>query len=329
MSTRQLLGNWGPLDILIFDWEANPENNRELFKKTREDRGKAGYENQLISSVDNWVQNQMEFYDQQVLSDGWPFGSADAPMGMRKQIGSIYKNNYMEYVNSWTNVGGYNSIDDLFQSDDFHWEFDTGAYHEYIHIWQVSQNKHGFINTIAGCYSCNEWSEKDPNLNKQWVSPRWFQEGQAAVIQAILAEKMGYRAEHSHCCTIPPPVFEVRNYINDKLLGDYNVQGYLLGEREESPSSGFAYFTLGEVASFYKFAKMNYDFQTFKDFEVARGSYGYAYAMQQFLGMSEDAFNIEFNNWYYNPNLTQQQKLDFLYPEGLNPIPFDIQKRRN
>ena len=27
---RQLLGKWGPLDILIYDWEGNAENNREM-----------------------------------------------------------------------------------------------------------------------------------------------------------------------------------------------------------------------------------------------------------------------------------------------------------
>ena len=101
----------------------------------------------------------------------------------------------------------------------------------------------------------------------------------------------------------------------------------LLGAREES--SDFAYFTIGEAASYYKFAKMNYNLQTYMEFEVFMGSYGYASAMQQFLGMSEDDFNNEFNNWYYNSNLTLQQKLDFLYPEGLNPIPYNIEKRRN
>ena len=318
---RQLLGKWGPLDILIYDWEGNAENNREMYLKTREDRAQSFYEKQIISSPENWVQSEMERYDETVINNGWPFGSADAPMGGRKQIGSIFKNNYMEYVDMWSNVVG-TSKESLVESDEFHWEWDSGGYHEYIHIWQASQNKHGFISEIGGCHNCNSWSERDPGLNAIWTAPRWFQEGQCAVIQSILSEKMEYRIEQGHCCTIPPQIFKVRDYIERALL---NTDLDRL-RRDETDLEG--YYTVGEAAGFYKFAKMNYSLETFMEFEVKRGSEGYAAALESFLGMTEEAFYNEFNNWYFDSGLTNQQKLDFLYPEGLNPISMDIQKRR-
>ena len=95
---QQLLGKWGPLDILIFDWEGDPNNNREMFLKTRQERAAKAYELQLISNPETWVDEEMKRYDEIVSNNGWPFGSADAPMGMRKQIGSIYKNNYPTWI---------------------------------------------------------------------------------------------------------------------------------------------------------------------------------------------------------------------------------------
>ena len=318
---QQLLGKWGPLDILIYDWEGDPNNNREMFLKTRQERAAKAYELQLISNPETWVDNEMKRYDETVINNGWPFGSADAPMGMRKQIGSIYKNNYIEYIEMWSNQSGL-TVDDLIQSEDFHWEWASGSYHEYIHIWQASQNKHGFISEIAGCHNCNAWTTYDPKLNAVWVAPRWFQEGQCAVIQSILSEKMALRNEQGHCCSIPPEIFKVRNYIKKYLLNK-NLDRL---RRDETGLNG--YYTVGEAASFYKFAKMNYSLETYMAFETKKGSDGYASAMQEYLGISEDSFYIEFNNWYFDSNLTDQQKLDYLYPEGINPILMDIQKRR-
>ena len=317
----QVVGDFGPLDILIFDWEENPENNREMYQKTREGRAAAAYQNQLISSVQNWVESEMEYYDEAILNNGWPFGSADAMMGVRKQIGSIFKNKYIEYIDMWSNNSGL-AISDLINSNDFHWEWETGAYHEYIHIWQASQNKHGFINEIGGCHNCNVWTERDPNLNKIWIAPRWFQEGQCAVIQSILSEKMQLRAEQGHCCTIPPPIFKVRDYIEKYLLNN-NLDKL---RRDETDING--YYTIGEAASFYKFAKMNYSMETFMAFEVHRGTFGYASALQEFLGVSEDDFYDEFNNWFFDSSITDNEKLNYLFPEGTDPIQIDIQSRR-
>jgi hypothetical protein len=50
------------------------------------------------------------------------------------------------------------------------------------------------------------------------------------------------------------------------------------------------YYTIDEAASFYKFAKMNYSMETFMAFEVHKGTFGYASALQEFLGISEDDF---------------------------------------
>ena len=96
--------------------------------------------------------------------------------------------------------------------------------------------------------------------------------------------------------------------------------------RDETGLNGYG--TVGEAASFYKFAKMNYSLETYMAFETKKGSDGYASAMHEYLGISEDSFYLEFNNWYFNSNLTDQQKLDYLYPDGINPILMDIQKRR-
>ena len=318
---RQLLGEWGPLDILIYDWEQNPVQNREMWLETRETLAAEAYRNQLIGNVQNWVNQEMEYYDEAVLNNGWPFGSAFVGMGFGKHIGLIFKNKNWEYLETWANGTGL-EVADLIQTEEFNWEFETASYHEYIHVWQGSQNKHGFVNTIAGCYNCNAFSDKDPNLNRIWVAPRWFQEGQCAVIQSILSEKMELRAEQGHCCTIPPPIFKVREYIKNYLLNN-NLDNL---RRDETDMNG--YYTIGEAASFYKFAKMNYSLETYMAFETHRGAYGYASALQAYLGMSEDEFYTTFNNWFFDSNLSIKEKLDYLYPEGINPIQMDILKRR-
>mgnify|MGYP001404963354 FL=1 len=88
------------------------------------------------------------------------------------------------------------------------------------------------------------------------------------------------------------------------------------------------YYTIGEATSFYKFAKMNYSIETFMAFETHRGTYGYASALQEYIGLPEDDFYTTFNNWYFDSNLTTKQKLDYLYPEEINPIQMDIENRR-
>ena len=317
---RQLLGNWGPLDILIFDWDQNIQQNRSHFLETRVNRAEAAYKNQIISNKEVEVENDMQTYDRLVSENGWPFGSADAAMGSRKQIGQIFKNNTMDFLTLWANAYEI-SVNQLVQSNRFHWEWDSGAYHEYIHIWQASQNRHGFINEMASCHNCNPWTERNPSINEVWISPRWFQEGQCSVIQSVLGEKMQYRMVQANCCTFPIEVFTVRNYIQ-KLLN----QSYSTLTRDGTGRNG--YFELGEVAALYKFAKMNHSLEHFMEFEVVRGSLGYAAAMQEFLGMSELDFYNEFNTWYFDTGLTNEQMLDFLYPVGTNPIIGEIQKRR-
>ena len=328
---RQLLGEWGPLDILIHDWEQNPVQNREMFLKTREARGAEGYRNQLISNIQNYVNQEMERYDKIVLEGGYPFGSADCNMGMRKQIGQIFKNKNWEYLEMWVNGTGL-EVADLIQTEEFNWEFDTGAYHEYIHVWQSSQNKHGFINEIGGCWDCNVWTDTDPNLYPIWVAPRWFSEGQCNVIQSILSEKMEIRAEQNFCCNPPRPIFNVRNYIEKELLypgenGDHTGhKPDRLVRFGEGITHGYG--IIGDIASWYKFAKMNYSLETYMAFETHKGAYGYASALQAYLGMSEDEFYTTFNNWFFDSNLSSKEKLDYLYPEGINPIQMDILKRR-
>ncbi len=319
-EVRQLLGNWGPLDILIFDWDQNIQQNRSHFLETRVNRAEAAYKNQIISNKEVQVENDMQTYDRLVSENGWPFGSADAAMGSRKQIGQIFKNNTMDFLTLWANAYEI-SVNQLVQSNRFHWEWDSVAYHEYIHIWQASQNRHGFINEIATCHNCNPWTERDPSINEVWISPRWFQEGQCSVIQSVLGEKMQYRMVQANCCTFPIEVFTVRNYIQNLLNQSYSTL-----TRDGTGRNG--YLELGEVAALYKFAKMNHSLEHFMEFEVVRGSLGYAAAMQEFLGMSELDFYNEFNTWYFDTGLTNEQMLDFLYPVGTNPIIGEIQKRR-
>ena len=328
---RQLLGEWGPLDILIYDWEQNPVQNREMWLETRETLAAEAYRNQLIGNVQNWVNQEMEYYDEAVLNNGWPFGSAYVGMGYGRQIGQIFKNKNWDYLKTWANGTGL-EVADLIQTEEFNWEFDSGAYHEYIHVWQGSQNKHGFVNTIAGCYNCNTFSDKDPNLNRIWVAPRWFQEGQCNVIQSILSEKMELRAEQNMCCNPPRPIFNVRNYIEKELLG-WAERGGHTGQKPDrlvriGEGITHGYGVIGDIASWYKFAKMNYSLETYMAFETHRGAYGYASALQAYLGMSEDEFYTTFNNWFFDSNLSSKEKLDYLYPEGINPIQMDILKRR-
>ena len=301
-----------------------------MWLETRETLAAEAYRNQLIGNVQNWVNQEMEYYDEAVLNNGWPFGSAYVGMGFGRQIGQIFKNKNWDYLKTWANGTGL-EVADLIQTEEFNWEFDTGAYHEYIHVWQGSQNKHGFVNEIAGCYNCNVFTDKDPNLNRIWVAPRWFQEGQCNVIQSILSEKMELRAEQNMCCNPPRPIFNVRNYIEKELLG-WAERGGHTGQKPDRlgriGQGTHGYGVIGDIASWYKFAKMNYSLETYMAFETHKGAYGYASALQAYLGMSEDEFYTTFNNWFFDSNLSSKEKLDYLYPEGINPIQMDILKRR-
>ena len=50
--------------------------------------------------------------------------------------------------------------------------------------------------------------------------------------------------------------------------------------------------------------------------------------MQQYLGLTEQQFYDEFNTWFFDSGLTDDQKIDYLWPEGTDPIQIDIQSRR-
>ena len=39
-------------------------------------------------------------------------------------------------------------------------------------------------------------------------------------------------------------------------------------------------------------------------------------------------FYDEFNTWFFDSGLTDDQKIDYLWPEGTDPIQVDIQSRR-
>ena len=142
---------------------------------------------------------------------------------------------------------------------------------------------------------------------------------------------MEIRAEQNFCCNPPRPIFNVRNYIEKELLypgenGDHTGQKPDRLGRYEQGTHGYG--RLGDIASWYKFAKMNYSLETYMAFETHRGTYGYSSALQTYLGMSEDEFYTTFNNWFFDSNLSKKEKLDYLYPEGTNPIQKNILKRR-
>jgi hypothetical protein len=102
--------------------------------------------------------------------------------------------------------------------------------------------------------------------------------------------------------------------------------GVLNGFEGLTPVKG--YFDTGIIASYYMFAKMNHDLDNYLEFNTVRGADGFDVAMQQFLGLTEQQFYDEFNTWFFDSGLTDDQKIDYLWPEGTDPIQIDIQSRR-
>ena len=88
------------------------------------------------------------------------------------------------------------------------------------------------------------------------------------------------------------------------------------------------YYNTGIIASYYMFAKMNHNLDDYLEFNTLRGSEGFDIAMQQYLGLTEQQFYDEFNKWFFDSGLTDDQKIDYLWPEGTDPIQMDIQSRR-
>jgi hypothetical protein len=76
------------------------------------------------------------------------------------------------------------------------------------------------------------------------------------------------------------------------------------------------------------FKKMNYNFDDWLQFDVVRGGQGFDVAIEQYLGLTEQEFYDEFNTWFFDSGLTDDQKIDYLWPEGTDPIQVDIQSRR-
>ena len=332
---RQLLGEWGPLDILLFDMASDKQqNNRDLYRKRKEEEAYSLYKNQIIGNIENWVSNEMKTYDENLLNNNKPFNGSGSTMGGRKFIGLISNFNNdntlafgeLETVAGARGIGVEELINSGYKIEN---NFPFNAYHEYIHVWQQSQNKHGFIQDISGNHGNTNWSVENPDLDRIWVSPRWFIEGQCMVIQAILNEKMNLPLQNSYCCLSFEENFKVRDFINH-IFNSPDRSNLNLLQRIE-PNDGenrILYQELGHIASFYKFAKMNHDLSLYMQFVATQGSKGYEVAMREFLGISEDDFYNEFNNWFFDSSISDSDKLNYLYPEGTDPIQVDIQSRR-
>ena len=97
----------------------------------------------------------------------------------------------------WSNTSGL-TVDDLIQSKDFHWEWGSGSYHEYIHIWQASQNKHGFISEIGGCHNCNDWTTYAKSYDAADDAKRHAESGNAAADGAEQSNATANDAKQSH-----------------------------------------------------------------------------------------------------------------------------------
>jgi hypothetical protein len=361
----QVVGNIGPLDMLIFDFEANPTNNREMYRKTCIKRNLKQYNNQLTSRID--ISEDMERYDRIVSEGGYAFGSAAASMGGTKQVGEINKQSepergLQEYLIRWADALGVDT-GQLMQSDTFHW--DWVFVHEPLHIWQVSHEKHGFWNDIGGdLYRRHHQIISNPSyLNK--IAPRWYFEGHIIVLEEIWRDKMQYRQpeleyfpyfEHYNGIELPEIDGDIRWTLKNRifrLINEYqnetnqsinrlsrhewlnfDYNSYI--ETLDIEQTGFIYdqvpkphyFNLGILASHYMLVKMNFNFDSYLEFDVVRGAQGFDVAIQQFLGLTEQQFYNEFNTWFFDSGLTDDQKIDYLWPEGTDPIQIDIQSRR-
>jgi hypothetical protein len=357
----QVVGDFGPLDILIFDWEADPEHNREMFRETRQKAAIGMYYNQEWAGASADGTHLMDDYDRNVAEGGYPFGSADANLGARKFVGEINKQSepnrgIQEILTNWSNRLGITN-EELMNRDEFHW--DWVGIHEPLHIWQVSHEASGVNNEIGGdLYGGHPLLLKDLSYLSK-ISPRWFFEGQIIMMEEIFMEKLGLRVvqDMSSGYEDTEKKFDIRwkyknnqfRWFKEEELGDpdrlqrhefnedYNfLAGIQLSSGESIQANGGVdnatprshYFNIGTLACYYMFKKMNYNFDDWLQLDVVRGGQGFDVAMEQYLGLTEQQFYDEFNTWFFDSGLTDDQKIDYLWPEGTDPIQVDIQSRR-
>ena len=357
----QVVGDFGPLDILIFDWEADPEHNREMFRETRQKAAIGMYYNQEWAGASADGTHLMDDYDRTVAEGGYPFGSADANLGARKFVGEINKQSepnrgIQEILTNWSNRLGITN-EELMNRDEFHW--DWVGIHEPLHIWQVSHEASGVNNEIGGdLYGGHPLLLKDLSYLSK-ISPRWFFEGQIIMMEEIFMEKLGLRVvqDMSSGYEDTEKKFDIRwkyknnqfRWFKEEELGDpdrlqrhefnedYNfLAGIQVSSGESIQANGGVdnatprrhYFTIGTLACYYMFKKMNYNFDDWLQLDVVRGGQGFDVAMEQYLGLTEQQFYDEFNTWFFDSGLTDDQKIDYLWPEGTDPIQVDIQSRR-
>ena len=351
----QVVGDFGPLDILIFDWEADPDHNREMYAESRKEYGIGLYENQIYP-FPNGGNGEVDNYDRVAAEGGYPFGSASARLGGRKYVGEINKDGKKEILTNWSNHLGI-TIEELLNRDEFHW--DWVGIHEPLHIWQVSSEKHGWMNDIGGCTYCGLYSEigfdKYEKLFDK-LNPRWFFEGQVIALEDWFMEKIGLREwPDDSGYEDTEKIMAVRYKLKNRWFKGHREDGFDRLQRHEYKEdlltilsvagvyieeglgvlNGFegltpvkGYFDTGIIASYYMFAKMNHDLDNYLEFNTVRGADGFDVAMQQFLGLTEQQFYDEFNTWFFDSGLTDDQKIDYLWPEGTDPIQIDIQSRR-
>jgi hypothetical protein len=357
----QVVGDFGPLDILIFDWEADPDHNREMFRETRQKAAISMYYNQEWAGASADGTHLMDDYDRTVAEGGYPFGSADANLGARKFVGEINKQSepnrgIQEILTNWSNRLGITN-EELMNRDEFHW--DWVGIHEPLHIWQVSHEASGINNEIGGdLYGGHPLLLKDLSYLSK-ISPRWFFEGQIIMMEEIFMEKLGLRVvqDMSSGYEDTEKKFDIRwkyknnqfRWFKEEELGDpdrlqrhefnedYNfLAGIQLSSGESIQANGGVdnatprshYFNIGTLACYYMFKKMNYNFDDWLQLDVVRGGQGFDVAMEQYLGLTEQQFYDEFNAWFFDSGLTDDQKIDYLWPEGTDPIQVDIQSRR-
>ena len=356
----QVVGDFGPLDILIFDWEADPDHNREMYAKSRKEYGIGLYENQIYP-YPNGGNAEVENYDRIAAEGGYPFGSASARLGGRKYVGEINKQSepnrgLQEILTGWSNRLGITN-EELMNRDEFHW--DWVGIHEPLHIWQVSSEKHGWMNDMAGCTYCGRFSEIGFDEYEKLfdkLNPRWFMEGQIIALEDWFMEKIGLRDwPDSSGFEDTEKIMDVRYKLKNRWFMGHREDGFDRLQRHEYKEdlstilsvagvyieeglgvlNGFesltpvkGYLNTGIIASYYMFAKMNHDLDNYLEFNTTRGADGFDVAMQQYLGLTEQQFYDEFNTWFFDSGLTEDQKIDYLWPEGTDPIQVDIQSRR-
>ncbi len=355
----QVVGDFGPLDILIFDWEADPDHNREMFRETRQKAAISMYYNQEWAGASPDGTYLMNDYDRGVSNNGYPFGSADADLGSRKFVGEINKQSesnrgLQEVLTNWSNRLGI-TTEELMKREDFHW--DWVGIHEPLHIWQSSHVTNGIYNEIEGdLYGGHPLLLKDISYLSK-IGPRWFIEGQIIMMEEIFMEKLGLRIvqDMSNGYEDTEKKFDIRwKYKNNQFRWfkenggpdriqrhefneDYNfLAGIQQSNGESIQANGGVdnatprrhYFSIGTLACYYMFKKMNYNFNDWLQLDVVRGGQGFDVAMEQYLGLTEQQFYDEFNTWFFDSGLTDDQKIEYLWPEGTDPIQIDIQSRR-